>query len=235
MLMVGLVAIITRKAAGRKLKRRLRELQEQNAVERERMRIAQDMHDELGAKLSRISFLSSVAQRDLQKPDVLSQDIQQIASTARDVLQGFDEIVWAVSPQNDSLDHLATYLCQYTSKYFEHTEVRALLDIPARLPELGLSAEVRHHLFLAFKQALANVLKHSNATELRIKLQLDHAQVILVVEDNGTGFDSAKIPMDRNGLSNMRQRLEGISGKFKLHSAPGKGTVVEFTVPLRGT
>ena len=161
---------------------------------------------------------------------------------ARELTRALDEIVWAVNPQHDTLDSLATYLGRFAQEFLSAAGLRCRLDLPLRLPARPLTADVRHNLFLAFKEALHNVLKHADATEVRVVLALQPAAFSLAVEDNGRGFApgsagaAAGPEGDRmapgNGLANLRRRLEAIGGRCEIHSAPGAGTKVRFVVPL---
>ena len=155
-----------------------------------------------------------------------------------------DEIVWAVNPRHDRLDSLASYLSRFAYEYLSVAEIRCRLDLPLHLPTLPVTAEVRHNLFLAFKEALHNIIKHAAASEVRVELKLEAAQLALQVADDGRGFDAATPANGPSaagriaggeGLANMRRRLAEIGGACEIRSEPGRGTTVTFTVPLRGT
>src|SRR5262249_3664303 len=189
-------------------------LAQQQAMERERMRIAQDMHDEIGSKLTKISFMTERAKRELQGQDPVARKLDSIAGTSRDLLQTLDEIVWAVNPHNDTLEHLAAYLGQYATEYLQNTAVEFELHIPRGLPHHPLSAEARHNLFLAFEESLNNALKHGRATRVCVDMRLDTSRFDITIKDNGRGFDSTAIAFrpnesdaaagkGRNGLRNM--------------------------------
>ncbi len=223
-----------------KLQRRLRHLEQERALERERTRIARDLHDEMGAKLCRISYLSEHARRgDLPRQE-LNDQISSISEVSREVLHSLDEIVWAVNPKNDSLEHLASYIGQYAEEYFQMTGIHCELDIPSALPAYPLSSQVRHHLFMAAHEALTNVLKHSGATQTKISMALNETDFRINIADNGRGFDLAVIesqshsPMIPNGdgLTNMQRRLADIGGQYQIESRPGIGTSVLFIIPL---
>ena len=169
----GAVRIVEKK----KLQRRLKHLEQERALERERTRIAQDLHDEMGAKLCRISFLSEHARRGDLPPNELQDQITSISDASREVLHSLDEIVWAVNPQNDTLEHVASYIGQYAQEYFQMTGIQCELDIPAQLPPHPLSSQMRHHLFLATHEALTNILKHSGATHAKISMASGNADV----------------------------------------------------------
>jgi ligand-binding sensor domain-containing protein/signal transduction histidine kinase len=241
-LIVGVVLIggAARMVSNRLLRRRLAALAAQQAMERERMRIAQDMHDEIGSKLTKISFMSERAIGELQGHEPVAKRLDSIARTTRDLLQSLDEIVWAVNPHNDTLEHLAAYLGQYATEYLQNTAVDCELRIARGLPNYPLSAEARHNIFLAFEESLNNALKHGRPSRIQIDMMVEGSRFIMRIEDNGCGFDSVAAtsrpatPGQRGGygLRNMRERVAAVGGQFELRSQQGKGTVVSFSVPL---
>ena len=232
----GLVRLILT----RRYLRRLAALSAQRAMERERMRIARDMHDEIGSKLTKISFMTERAKRELEGQEPVARKLEAIAGTSRDLLQTLDEIVWAVNPHNDTLEHLAAYLGQYATEYLQDTAVECELHIPRGLPHYPLSAEARHNLFLAFEELLNNALKHGQPTRVRVHMQMAPGRFEIIVEDNGRGFEpspentasTANSGRTRNGLQNMRQRLAILDGQCTITSRPGHGTTVRLSVPL---
>jgi signal transduction histidine kinase/streptogramin lyase len=226
----------------RRMRRKLERLEHEQAIERERARIAKDIHDDLGASLTRITLLSQSARADLEDPGRAAANLDRIYQTAREVTRVMDEIVWAVNPLHDSLDSLANYLGRYAQDFLGAANVRCRLDLSVQLPTWPLSADIRHNLFLAFKEALNNVVKHAAASEVRVSLTLQGAVFSLRIEDNGCGF-AAQPPgseppsgADRfthgNGLANMRRRLAEIGGCCEVRSAPGQGTAIQFVVPV---
>jgi signal transduction histidine kinase len=169
-------------------------------------------------------------------------DLDRIYRTARELTRAMDEIVWAVNPQHDTLDSLATYLGKFAQDFLNAVHIRCRLDLPMQLPVWPLTAEVRHNLFLAFKEALNNAVRHADATEVRVSLSIEPAGFALRVEDAGRGFvtgadgSAARDPVrlaSGNGLANMQQRLAEIGGRCDLRSAPGEGTKVTFFVPVK--
>jgi signal transduction histidine kinase len=236
---VVLVAAIwaaVRAVALRRLRVQLRLSEQRRGMERERSRIARDMHDEIGSKLTRISFLSEMARNaGAEAPDVMPP-IEGIANTSRELLKALDEIVWAVNPRNDNLEHLAGYLEQYAREYFSMTSVECELTLPPRLPAVPLSAELRHNIFLAFQEALTNSLKHGQPSRIRIHMGLEPGAFEIRVEDDGRGFAAASDKaIGQDGLHNMRERLRAAGGMCEVVSAPGQGTRVLFRFPLPAT
>lgn len=225
----------------RRLRRKLAQLGQQQAMERERMRIARDMHDELGSKLTRISYLSELA---LEDEAASRKNLTDIAQNIRDLLQTVDEIVWAVDPQNDTLENLAAYLGHYVVEYLQNTTVECQLNIAPDLPLHPLTAETRHNLFLAFEEAVGNALKHSGATRLRVDMSQTDGSFEISIQDNGRGFaaplgatsgqPAAGSSRKRShGLVNMRQRLASIGGEARIQSQPGQGVTVTFVLPIK--
>ena len=242
---LGVAAAVTRFITVRKARRRLEELERQQALERERSRIAKDIHDDLGASLTHITMLTQSARQKLDHPSQADGELSQIYGTARDLTRAMEEVVWAVSPRHDSLDSLATYLGTFAQDFAAASHLRCRLDLPANLSEQPLNSQTRHNIFLAFKEALHNVAKHAAATEVRVSLKVEPETFVLTVEDNGRGFrldesaDAVAPPEGRparllpgQGLTNMRTRLEEIGGQCEIQSQFGLGTWVRFAVPL---
>jgi signal transduction histidine kinase/ligand-binding sensor domain-containing protein len=236
---LALVGGIVRAVVRRKMHRRLKLLEQQHALELERTRIAQDLHDEMGAKLCRISFLSEHARRGELPPEELRDQITTISDASREVLHSLDEIVWAVNPQNDTLEHVASYIGQYAEDYFNMTGIQCELEIPAQLPPYPLSSQQRHNLFLAVHEAFTNILKHSGASHARVAMALDGGVFDINIVDDGRGFDveAAKSKLESlaagDGLNNMVRRLEAVGGSCKIESSNGKGTRIKFVVFLK--
>ncbi|MGC9942289.1 MAG: two-component regulator propeller domain-containing protein [Verrucomicrobiota bacterium] len=220
----------------RRVRRRLLFLEQERALERERTRIAQDLHDIMGAKLCRISFLSEQARRRESIPLEMQEEIRSMSDDSREVLRSLDEIVWAVNPQKDTLDHLASYIGQYAQEYFAKTGIECQLTVPAQLPVRPLSSQTRHHLFLAVHEALTNILKHSGATQAKINMVCRASEFEIEVSDNGRGFDPVASESSSpgsaagfcNGLGNMQRRLAEVGGHFLLQSQAGQGTTARF-------
>jgi signal transduction histidine kinase/ligand-binding sensor domain-containing protein len=233
------IAVTLRRWHGRRMRQQLERLERQRALERDRTRIAKDIHDDLGAGLTHIALLSEMA-RPAAAPEVQSQ-LVQITEVARELTTNMDEIVWAVNPENDTLDGLATYISKFAHDYLTAAGIRCRLDLPAQVPVINLTAELRHSLFLAVKEALNNVVQHAHATEVRVCLELLARSFKLVIEDNGRGLGrgNATEAVRRgrvstgHGLLNLQKRLEAAGGQCSLESKPGRGTRVEMTVPLQ--
>ena len=231
------VVIAVRRIGLRRLRRKLEFAERQRAVERDRARIAKDIHDDLGAGLTHISLLSELARRD--SVENIHNHVSQISEMSRELTLSMDEIVWAVDPHNDSLDSLVTYVTKFAQEYLGVAGVRCRLDLPAELPGHPLPAEVRHNLFLAIKETLNNVVKHSRASEVWLRLSLEPQAFTVSIEDNGCGIESSEKSGDASrtgrissgrGLENLRKRLEAIGGQCIITSEPGRGTRVQLKI-----
>ncbi len=223
------------RAQRRRYRRCLERIQRQHEMEHERTRIARDLHDDLGTSLTQISLLSALANREQTSPQESKELIQQVRGRARDMVVALDEIVWAVNPKNDSLAGLVNYLGHFVEEFFHATGIHCRLDFPSDIPEQALSADVRHHLFLAFKEAINNAARHAEATHVRVRIEILAAELVIEVQDNGRGFEPPN-PLKfkpGNGLTNMALRLEQIGGRTEMQSAPKAGTTITFHAPLK--
>jgi signal transduction histidine kinase len=222
----------------RRWKRRFGKLERRQALERERSRISKDIHDDLGASLTRIALLAQTARKELAtSPNQATAQLERIYQAARDSTRTMDEIVWAVNPGRDTLDSIATYIAAYSQDFLSGAGIACRWHFPLDLPAWPVSAEKRHNLFLACKEALNNVVKHAGATQVTITISASPSEFILVVEDNGKGLPAEPRPdgIGGNGLNSMRQRMEKIGGRFEISNAPGRGTQIKFVVPAGKT
>jgi signal transduction histidine kinase len=183
---------------------------------------------------------SSLARR--AHPDRMQTDLSQISETARHLVRTMDEIVWAINPENDTLDGLVTYTGKYVQEFLTAAKLRCRLDLPPEPPDISVSAETRHNLFLAIKEALNNIVKHAVATEVSFELKLQPGAFAFVIKDNGKGFSQVKSGESSgdpqrissgHGLKNLSSRLEAVGGNCLISSGPGQGTRVELIVPIR--
>jgi len=216
----------------RKYRRKVQKIEMEAALERERMRISKDMHDELGATLTKITLMSDLAKRNLQNPAQLKHDLESISGTSRSLAATMDEIVWAVNPKNDTLEKTIFYFIEFLEEYLSPTTIQLKLNIPDEIPDVLLHSELRHNLFLVIKEAVTNVIKHSGADLLRFKTVINHGFFLLFVEDNGKGIRPSEETEFSNGLANMKKRIEDVKGSLLIHSSEGKGTTIEIKLPF---
>jgi signal transduction histidine kinase len=215
----------------RRMRWQLQRLEQQRAVDRERLRIAQDIHDDLGARVTQISLLSAVAQRKPSLPDEARADFGTVSQMTRDLVAALYETVWAVNPENDNLDALANYLCQMGNQLCTPAQLRCRLEVPDVPPSIPLSSQVRHNLIMAVKEAIHNVIKHARASEVRLRIACESSVLSISIHDDGCGFNPPACPPG-NGLGNLQRRMEDIGGSFTITSRLGAGTDVRLRLPV---
>jgi len=202
-----------------------------NSLYEQRMNIAKDMHDEIGSGLSHIAMLSELIIHQDQVEPKVKAEVGIISNTSRQLVESMSEIVWAINPQNETLENLAAYLREQTNKYFEPFDIDYNISITDELPEVKLSNLQRRNLFLVTKETLNNALKHASASAISLSLEIRGKKLIFKISDNGKGFEKEKIRKSANGLKNMKGRMAEIGGSFEIDSQPS-GTQVTYSMPL---
>ena len=232
-LLVG-VGMSVRFVEKKKFRLQLLRAEQEHALERERGRIAQDLHDDLGSSLTRISLLSGLLRTDKDNPEQVEAHAIRLSQSADQTVRALEEIVWAVRPDSDSLQSLVDYITHFASELFESTPTRCRLDLPHDLPALPLPPDFRHNVFLIVKEALTNALKHASATEIHVQAKISTNLLEISIQDDGTGFIPAapRTEGKQHGLTNMQRRAEDLGGKLAWHCSPGKGTTIQLAVPL---
>jgi signal transduction histidine kinase len=231
--LLGLIIGSVHYVSTQKLQRQLALMRQQELLERERARIARDLHDQLGANLTQVALLGEMAEDDRELPEEVAAHAQQISQTARDTTRALDEIVWTVNPSNDTLDGLLNYVCKYAQEYLALAGLKYRLETPRELPTTPISPELRHNVFLAAKEAVNNVVKHSGADSAWLRLKLSPDRFVLEIEDNGKGLHEADQNKGRNGLRNMRKRMEDLGGEFEFSSGENGGTRITLKAPIQ--
>jgi signal transduction histidine kinase len=219
-------------AMRRRIHRRMEVLERQHELERERTRIAQDLHDDLGAGLTEIGLLGGLLQDPSRFSTRKQEALDRIVERCRSLVMALDEIVWAINPRNDSVNSLGGYLCRYAQNFLELTTIRCRLEMHEAAPDLPLNSEQRHNLFLAFEEALTNVVRHSGATEVCIKISSERNNRLSIdIQDNGRGMSSA-VEAGADGLINLRERMLKIGGQCDITDSPAGGVLVNLSLPL---
>jgi signal transduction histidine kinase len=209
-------------------------VEQQRLMDQERARIARDLHDELGADITEISMLATRAQSDGGSGDDGRRCVEQMADKTRQMVAKLEEIVWAMNPQHDSLEALVSYFSFFADRFLGLANIKLAIDSTGEAANLAVEARVRHQLFLAFKEALANVVKHSGASEVRIVIRASNGDLRVEVADNGRGLkEAATTAAGHDGITNMRRRMEKLGGQFEITGVAGQGTKVEFSVPMK--
>jgi signal transduction histidine kinase len=200
-------------------------------LERVRTRIATDLHDDIGANLTRISVLSEVARRQgAAGASPVSGSLQAIAEIARESVASMSDIVWAINPQRDSLIDLTRKMRQHAEEVFMLRGIELKFIAPGHAPDLKLGVDVRRNLYLVFKEAVNNAARHSDCARAEIELHVEDARLRLTISDNGRGFDPAA-RTEGNGLLSMRRRAADLGGELSLESIIG---AIQFNYKRRG-
>jgi signal transduction histidine kinase len=231
------IMMLRRKVAQRtgQLRKEIEErqrMEQSRAMENERNRIAQELHDDLGSSITEISMLATRA-NGASAPDGKSRKyLDQMMQKAREMVTALDEIVWAMSPGHDSVASLVSYLCLHADRFLDLAGIIWKLDNVVEPSKRVISSHQRHQLFLVFKEALTNVVRHSGATKVRLEIALERDWLMLSIADNGRGFPAGDRMMEMSGVDNMRMRIEKLSGHFEISGQTDGGTTVRFSVPL---
>jgi two-component sensor histidine kinase len=202
---------------------------ERQALQRERARIARDIHDDLGAVVTQLVLQGETAQSELAAEPETRAKFKRISDTGRRLVQSINEVVWMINSQRDSLQDFENYVCRYAETFLRASSIRCRLDVDGEIPEAAFDLACRRSLFLAIKEALNNAVKYSGATEVLLKIHLEADEVTVTVEDDGQGFDPVARARSGNGLSNMAQRMAEVGGECRIVSRPGAGCRVELS------
>jgi signal transduction histidine kinase len=234
LVLLGMIVGSVHYVSTQRLQRQVAAMRQKEALETERARIARDIHDQVGASLTQLSLLGELVEGDKDHPEEVEAHARQIEQTALETTRALDEIVWTVNPSNDTLDGLVNYICKYAQDYLAVAGVRYRLEIPSQLPAAPITPEVRHNVFLAAKESITNVVRHAHASSVSLRLRLEPARFTLEIEDDGRGLGGLdpKAAQTRNGLRNMRKRMEDVGGSFSIGPGPERGAVVRLTAPL---
>lgn len=229
---LGWVVVLQRQVELQLQKNRLAERQRE--VEQERTRVAQDLHDELGSALTEVSMLGSLARTPTLPSADRDRFLEQLTGAAREMVGMVDEIVWAVNPKYDSVSSLASYYSLFAQRLLNLAGMACRLQVAETFPDAPLDSRRRHEVFLVFKEALNNAVRHSKASQVRIEMAVWDQQLRIVIADDGCGFDPVRLPPGSDGLANMQARMSQLGGCCSVRSQPQKGTAIEICMPLRG-
>jgi signal transduction histidine kinase len=202
------------------------------ALEDERARIARDMHDDLGARLSQLAMLHEMFLVEHPMPPAATASMNQLTANARQAVDTLDQVVWSVNPRNDTLTNVADYLTHCTTSYLNPLGITCRIDAPPEWPDLTVRAQTRHQLILAFKEALQNLAKHAAARVATLQLELADTQFTVTLKDDGKGLPETLDGVEKDGLDNMQARLQSIGGTAEIIPNPSGGTIVRFTLSL---
>jgi len=225
---IGATALLTtwRYVVRLHTRRAIQKLERQSMLEQERLRIARDIHDDLGARVTQISLVSAMAQNETNDSQKMRAELEHISQMSRDLVTALYETVWTVNPENDNLSELGNYLFQIVNDLCEQGQCRCRSHIDELPHETIVSSHVRHNLCMVVKEAMHNVLKHARATEVKFQISFTQQLLTIMIQDNGCGFDPSNIPDPGHGLINMKKRVADIGGECRLESQERTATTL---------
>jgi len=210
-------------------------------IERIRASIATDLHDDIGSTLTEIALFSDVALRELhdhaKHPDAVRDDrkvqgyLEEIGMTSRGLIDAMNDIVWSIDPRNDTFDFLLLRMKTHAVRMLEAKQINYEIDIPSHLSALQLPLGFRRRLFLVYKEAINNVVRHAKASKVRLTMGRRGRTIVMAIIDDGCGFEASR-PGTGNGLRNMQQRAASLGGNLLVESARGRGTTITLEVPI---
>jgi len=228
-LTVVIIAIMARYWAWRRVQSEMLHLRNQQMLERERLRIAHDIHDDLGARVTQISLVSAMFLNDVSLPERARAGFTDIKTMSQDLVSALYETVWAVNPEYDNLAELADYICQMVNQLCERTQLRCRLQVQDLPSEVQISSQVRHNIVMVIKEAIHNIIKHAKATEVSLHVAFAEGVLDFSIQDNGCGFGPDGTHLG-HGLKNMQQRIQNIQGTCAIDSRSGHGTTVHVRI-----
>ena len=201
------------------------------AVENLRNRVARDLHDDMGSTLSTINILSTMAKSKLNTDNVrVSEYLGKISDNSQRMMEAMDDIVWSIKPMNDSMQKITARMREIATSVLEAKDIDLDFRTDPSIEEVKMDMEARRDFFLVFKEAINNIAKYSHANKAQVHLALHHHRLIMIVQDDGIGFDIDKA--DGNGLGNMYKRAASLKGRIQIQSKPGEGTRITLNIPV---
>jgi signal transduction histidine kinase len=228
---LGVTILLVRYVSHRRLRARLRALEREATLDRERARIARDIHDDLGSRLTNIVMLSGLGGQNGESPEAMAERMAKISEAAQQMFDCLDETVWAVNPRNDTVANLIGHLGEYAANALRGAAIRCHLDLPADPPARAVSSEFRHHLSLVVKEAITNVVRHARAAAAWLTIAVTDSGLSVTLADDGCGFAEAPSAPEADGLRNMRQRVTQLGGRLEIESRESQGTRIFLVVP----
>jgi signal transduction histidine kinase len=210
-----------------------KDIERKEVLDCERKRIAKDIHDDIGASMTRLHLLSEMAKNNPADAVKTKQWLEQISETSDKVMQGMNQIVWALDPKNESFEDVIAYIRRYTMEYLDPTPINCYFNLPEEIPDIQLNIQERRNIYLCFRESLNNMIKHSGAKNVYILIKKTSTHFTIEIKDDGEGFDPKAHEVSGNGLTNMKKRMKDIGGRIEISSEIGKGTEMTLTIPTK--
>ena len=191
----------------------------------ERNRISMEMHDDLGAGITTIRLYSELAKKRMGKNII--PEIEKISSSANELINNMNSIIWTMSPENDTLHNMIAYIRSYGIAYFEDAGINCQIIVDENIPDTSVNGEKRRNIFLAIKEILNNIIKHSKATEVIVTLKIENNYLVLSIHDNGIGINTGVFRQFGNGIKNIKKRMEDMQLEFSIENNNGTLVIIK--------
>ncbi len=201
-------------------------------IKKERNRISGELHDDIGAELTRITVISQLLYKKPEKDDDMQEKLLNISDAGNKVLGSISEIIWTMNPQKDNLESLVAHIRRFATEYLEMNGIEVTIEFPDEIPARSVSDEYRRNIFLVIKEAVNNITKYSKATRVQLSMKLEKRTAGIEIHDNGTGFSLKEKQNWGNGLRNMNQRMKDVGGNFQISSVKNEGTLIRLNFPV---
>jgi len=233
--MIGSITWIVHRWSQRQQRRKLERLEQENALGRERTRIARDLHDELGSSLSRLNLLVDRLHRRMPETEFRTV-LDQLTLRLRRHSSDLQRVVWTVNPNNNTLACLDSFIGRFAQNFFQGSPITCQIHSANGIPPHPITPDIQHHFMAIAKESFNNVFKHSKASEVMVATVLKDGIFEMLVRDNGVGFNTAtRLDSEHNGLRNMQTRAAEIGGELTIQSKPGGGTAVRICLPVEAS
>jgi ligand-binding sensor domain-containing protein/two-component sensor histidine kinase len=193
--------------------------------------IAADLHDDIGSTLTNINILSDLSKKNIDLPEKAGTFIDRIGTEVHDLQESLDDIIWSVNTRNDTLEETVYRMRRYAAELFDAGDVNYAIDISDWQGVQKLGMQQRRDLYLLFKECINNIYKHAEARNVQISMALSGQQLTMKIQDDGKGFDKHSATK-RNGLKNLKKRVDKWEGNIEINSTPGKGTIIQIIFPI---
>lgn len=230
-ILLAVLVYVVRYFAQIQLREKLREQEKLLAIERERNRISEDLHDDLGAGLSSIAMMTAVM-KDLITDEESKETAEEVTVEANELVGRMREIIWSMNSKNDTIENLISYIHEYCNKYLAKNKIELVFDLQGDIPQQDILGDKRENIFLVVKETLHNAVKYAETKQISININVSPNFFSITIFDHGKGFDMNNIKRFGNGIENMKQRIQKIAGTCIIESAPGSGTQTAVVVPF---
>lgn len=233
----GAFAMLSIASVGFYRYKKRRKLQSQQEMLNERLRISRELHDDIGSTLGSISIYSEVAKSRSEKKENADEAVVKIGNASRELIDKMSDIVWSLNPNNESFEQLLNRIQVFAAMMLTPHGILYTIDSDEHVKYLKLTTEERKNIYLIYKEAIHNIIKYAECTQVEIKILLGSEEFVMSVKDNGKGFDANELnktneSLGGNGIRNMQARAAIINARLSINSNKSAGTSVKLITPL---